>query len=82
MKILVALLPALPLAACAEASAAPEPDPAEVERVLARVERQGAAPPEIEEAQDKVRKADRLVGTLERTDPDRFTRVAERLLAR
>lgn len=79
MKTLIALLTLLPLAACAEASAAPEPDPAEVERLVASLERQSALP---EKTQQKIRKAEPLVTTLQRSDPDRLTGMAERLLAR
>lgn len=80
MKILIALLPALAIAACAEASAAPEPqpDPAEVERLLAAMERQAAAEGKV---QEKIRKAEPLVATAERAEPDRLAMVAERLLA-
>lgn len=80
MKMLLALLPALALAACAEATAAPdpEPDPAEVARLVADIERQAA----LSEAQEKVRKAEPLVTTIERVEPDRLAGVAERLLAR
>lgn len=76
----LALLPLL--AACGRGEAAPEPDPAHVERLLAQLEPAPAA-----EAsplpEEKLAKADRLVGALEKVEPKRIDpAVAETLLAR
>jgi hypothetical protein len=75
----LALLPLL--AACGTGEAAPEPDPAHVERLLARLEPEPAAAPALPE--EKLAKADRLVGALEKVEPKRIDpSVAETLLAR
>jgi hypothetical protein len=61
------------LAACAQAPE-PQPDPALIERVgLASTQ-----PPEA----PKLDKADRIVATVDRSEPDRLAGAAERLLAR
>jgi hypothetical protein len=64
------------LAACAEApEPSPQPDAALIER-LALANTAAPATPE------KLRKADRLVATVARVEPDRVAGAAEKLLAR
>lgn len=71
-----ACVTSLCLAACAaESEPAPQPDPALIERI---VEANTAAP----ETPEKLQKADRLVATVARVEPDRVAGAAEKLLAR
>lgn len=79
MNRLILLAAALPLAACAEAQAGPEPDPAEVERLIAALEA-GEAPAPRGGA--GIAKAERVVAAAERADPEKLGAAAERLLAR
>ncbi|HEX8239050.1 MAG TPA: hypothetical protein VF574_04840 [Allosphingosinicella sp.] len=64
------------LAACAgEPEGVPQPDPALIERI-ALANTAGSETPE------KLEKADRLVATVARVEPDRVAGAAEKLLAR
>lgn len=65
----------LPLGACAvEPEPQPRPDPALVERI--------ALANSAEPRPEKLEKADRLVGSVARVEPDRLAGAAEGLLAR
>lgn len=88
---LFSLFPLALLGACAAESRAPAPDPAKVEQLLTVLESQAeAAPPapaaraEVPDAaQEKLGKADRLVGSLEKMPSERLDpSVAEALLTR
>jgi hypothetical protein len=83
MKIFgFAAVTALPLllSACGRAEAEPQPDPRHVEHAVRTLEAEARAPePKLEE---KLAKAQRIVASVERSDPDRIAGVAERLLTR
>jgi hypothetical protein len=67
------------VAACAD-EAPPRADPAEVERLVARLEAQPELPPAIAE---KVRKADRVSGSVLKVAPEKIDpNVAVALIAR
>ena len=72
---------ALALSACSKAEAEPQPDPRAVEQLVASLEAEAPAPP-VAEAQEKLAKVDRIATAVDRTDPDRLSGAAERLLAR
>jgi len=75
-KLAFALAPFLALAACSEApEPVPRPDPALIERLVTA---NTAAP----ETPEKLQKADKLVATVARVEPDRVAGAAEKLLAR
>lgn len=83
MKLLgFAAVTALPLllSACGRAEAEPQPDPRHVEQVVRSLEAEAPAP--ATKVREKLAKADRIVGAVERTDPERLAGAAERLLAR
>lgn len=71
MKAFALSLPLL-AAACSEAPPAAA-DPERVEQALAAAGAEAAAaePPAADKARDKLEKADRLVGTLDKVQPDR-----------
>ncbi|HEX2764018.1 MAG TPA: hypothetical protein VHM92_09305 [Allosphingosinicella sp.] len=68
----------LVLAACGHAEAEPQPAPEVIERLAQPAE---SADPKAA-AQEKLEKAGRIAGVVDRTDPDRLAGAAERLLAR
>lgn len=75
-KLLVASLPLLALAACAEEpEAAPRLDPASIEQIA--LANTAASLPT-----DKLAKADKLVGAVAHVEPARVAGAAEKLLAR
>lgn len=85
------MFPLLLLGACAAEAPPPAPDPAQVEQLLTILESQAVAaapapaaiPPVPEAAQEKLGKADRLVGSLEKMPSDRLDpSLAEALIAR
>jgi hypothetical protein len=67
MDRLLVLLSSIALAACGSAEAEPAPDPKKLEMFLASLEEEPA--PAVE---DKVRDADRLLGTVQKIDPERI----------
>jgi hypothetical protein len=75
-KLAFACAPLLALAACAdEPEVVRKPDPALIERIaIANTARS--------ETPEKLEKADRLVATVARVEPDRVAGAAEKLLAR
>jgi hypothetical protein len=66
------------LAACGRAEADPQPDPRQVELLVASLDVEPTPPPEV---QEKLAKADRIVTAVDRSEPDRLAGAAERLLA-
>ena len=75
-KLAFACVPLLALAACAaEPEPQAQPDPALIDRIALA----NSAEPETPE---KLAKADRLVATVARVEPDRVAGAAEKLLAR
>ena len=65
------------LAGCGAAEAEPAPDPEQLEIFLARLEAEPAAG-----VSDKVREADRLMGTVQKIDPERIDPDIARTLLR
>lgn len=55
----------------------PQPDPHQVERLVASLKDPAEAPAEV---QEKLAKADRIVATVDRAEPDRLAGAAERML--
>ena len=73
------LFTAAGLAACAGSEPEPQPDPRQVELLVASLDVQPTPPPEV---QEKLGKAERFVTAVDRSDPNRLAGAAERLLAK
>ena len=73
---------ALALSACGQAEAEPQPDPRHVALLVAKLDAADAAAATPAKVQEKLGKAEGVVTTLDRSEPDRLAGAAELLLAK